>query len=233
MSARSFTPNPAADLLARLRERDELRYFKILSEAFHKHLDQRDAHAALSALASEPELASRLPARAGHSPVHWACASAALAPVLEALLAMGACPQGRVLVDGELRLPLGCSQSPMEWAVSSGNAEAVGALARAGAPASPSFLLLACLSAEGACAVALLDAFGPEALLPFEAWERPVGEAGPPLSAWDALLLASERRFDPDIALRRAIPLALSRFERLLLERASGSASSGKSSSRL
>lgn len=218
MSAELLSLNPAADLLARLRHNDERRYFKILSEAFHRHLDQRDAHAALSALASEPELASRLPARAGHSAVHWASVSLCLAPVLQALLAMGACPLGRVLVDDELSTPLGCAQSPMAWAIGSGNPEGVLALARAGATASPSDLLMACLSGEGACACALLDAFGVEALRPFDPLDRPAGALGPPISAWSALTQSAQRALDPAIERQRALPAAIARFERALFE---------------
>lgn len=218
MSAESAPHNPAADLLAEFRHLDEERYFNRLAAAFFQHMDQQDAQAALAILASEPELARRLPARAGHSAAHWACASLALAPVLEALLALGACPLGRELRGEAPLLPLGCSQTPMEWAICSGNDQAVAALALAGAPACPSNLLLACLAGQGGCALALLNACETSALAPFDALERPAGDMGPPLSAWEALNESIDRGLEFTPKRRGELLAAKARLEALWLD---------------
>lgn len=207
----------AVESLLGLKKADEERYFKALSGSFFRSADAEDVFSLIALLAAEPELAARLPARANHSPAHWASASPILTPVLRVLLSLGASPLGHVLEGGALSPIEGCWQTPLQWAISSGNEEAIQALSEHGALATPEDLQRACLCGQGACALALLEAYGEQALRPFDPLPRPRGFCGPPLSALDAIELALTDHYNPLSERRRKILLAKSRLESLYL----------------
>lgn len=126
-----------------------------LGEQFAEALANEKLETALSMLAGCPSLATMPCRKALFSALHWSCASERLAPATRALLVLGADPMGFPLSDKSADH---ASNTPLRWAVSSGNLPSLQALLRAGARPELADLHEACRNAQGACAMALLDA---------------------------------------------------------------------------
>lgn len=201
-------------------------FMRHLGEQFASALADGKIETALAMLAGCPALA-RLPCKkALFSALHWSCASVALAPATRALLLLGCDPLG---YPGEYPNDVErASNTPLRWAISSGNLPSLSALLAAGAKPDINDLYEACRNAEGACAIAIMTA-APH-LNPFE----PTGQAG--LNCHQALIDAAESTRNPFNESRLLIDEALSDFESWALERAlvgDGDAGNGRQTRRL
>lgn len=194
-----------------------------LADQFAEALANDKLEAALSMLAGCPQLALIPCRKALYSALHWSCASTRLAPATRALLLLGCDPLG---------YPLGGSASddestntPLRWAVSSGNLDSLRALLSAGASPTLGDLHEACRNAQGACAIAILDS-APQ-LDPF----APVGRMGVHCHATLAQAARSLRNPINDGRLR--VEQALAAFERRSLMGLFPKASENRASKRL
>jgi hypothetical protein len=181
-----------------------------LGDQFASSLADGKIETALAILAGCPSLA-RLPCKkALFSALHWSCASAALAPATRALLFLGCDPLG---YPGDYPNDVErASNTPLRWAISSGNLPSLTALLAAGAKPHIHDLYEACRNAEGACAIAIMTSASD--LNPFE----PIGHRG--LTCHQALLEAAESNRDPFNESRLLIDEALSVFQAWALNHA-------------
>lgn len=192
------------------RSLDELGslYMRALSEQFATSVADGNLEASMAMLAGCPALARMPCAKSLISALHYSCASARMAPLTRALLALGCDPQGNPRAPGQVA---DGSSSPLRWAASSGSLGAIQALLKAGAKPKIGDLHEACRQARGDCVSALLSA-APK-LDPFKPF-------GGHKTSCDAALrtAASERRaFSPEN--RLSIEMALADFERWALKR--------------
>lgn len=183
-------------------------FMRHLGEQFASALADGKIETALAMLAGCPSLA-RLPCKkALFSALHWSCASVALAPATRALLLLGCDPLG---YPGEYPNDVErASNTPLRWAISSGNLPSLSALLAAGAQPDINDLYEACRNAEGSCAIAIMAA-APH-LNPFE----PTGHGG--LNCYQALIDAAESTRNPFNESRLLIDEALSSFESWALD---------------
>lgn len=112
-------------------------------------------------------------------------------------------------------------ESPLDWAISSGNTLAIEILSTYGAKAKPRHLHHACLHGEGASALTLLKTYGSHVLKPFDPLPLPPlvgGLTRPELSAFEALKIACAKGIDPQTEHRRQLVEAHAYMESLYLE---------------
>ena len=186
-----------------LSDVDSIHMFK-LCEYFAQTVCDGRLEAAMAMLAGCPSLA-KLPCRKAHfSALHWSCSIVAMAPLTQALLFLGCDPEGFPFFEHEPASERK-HNSPIRWAVSSGNQQSLKALLSYGAQPEVDDLYEACRNAQGACAIALV-AYLPQ-FDPF----APIGPSGQ--TCYQTLLDAAHTFKTPLNEHRLMVQQALSLFE--------------------
>jgi hypothetical protein len=197
-------------------------FIAMLCEQFAEALADDKLESAMAMLAGCPQLALLPCRKALYSALHWSCASVRLAPATRALLELGCDPWGYPARNDSAD----ASNTPLRWAVSSGNLESLRALLHAGALPTLGDLHEACRNAQGACAMAILSSA--PLLDPFE----PIGPHG--AHCYSALEEAARSLRNPINDYRLQVDQALAAFEQAALMSSIGHApADGKDGRRL
>lgn len=130
-------------------------FMRRLADQFTAAVADGKLESSMAMLAGCPELAKMPCRKAFFSALHWSCANVSLAPVTRALLSLGCDPLGFPSPEQGAE---GRHNSPIRWAASSGNLPALSALLGAGARPDLEDLMEACRNAQGACAMAIVEA---------------------------------------------------------------------------